>query len=262
MLGRGFGVDWVTLGPPDGQVHADQATVAAACQAARGAGCVVTIGSGTITDIGKAAAGRGTPLVVVQTATSVNGYADPFSVLLHHGVKRTSPSRWPDTLLVDPAILCAAPAELNRAGVGDLVSMFTSTADWYLAGAVGTDPSYDPAVARLSRRHGARLLALAASMAGGRDAEPGSSVTTGTGTSRGALPGVPGGRPPGPALPRRRFRGPVESSPGSARPRKRFPGVPGGHPHRSASQRKRFPGVPWSRPPGPALPPWPSWPAS
>ena len=196
VLGRGFGVDWVTLGPPDGQVHADEATVAAARRAAREAGCVVTIGSGTITDIGKAAAGQGTPLVVVQTATSVNGYADPFSVLLHRGVKRTSPSRWPDTLLVDPATLCAAPAELNRAGVGDLVSMFTSTADWYLAGAVGADPSYDQAVARLSRRHGARLLALAASLACGRDAEPGSSVTTGTGTSAEALPGGSGGSSP------------------------------------------------------------------
>src|SRR5712691_10303875 len=197
VLGRGFGVDWVTLGPPDGQVHADEATVAAARQAAREAGCVVTIGSGTITDIGKAAAGQGTPLVVVQTATSVNGYADPFSVLLHHGVKRTSPSRWPDTLLVDPAILCAAPAELNRAGVGDLVSMFTSTADWYLAGAVGADPSYDQAVAGLSRRHGARLLALAAGQADGREAEPGSGVTTGNGGSAEELPWGSGGSSPG-----------------------------------------------------------------
>jgi len=166
VLGRGFGVDWVTLGPPDGQVHADEPTVAAACQAARGAGCVVTIGSGTITDIGKAAAGNGMPLVAVQTATSVNGYADPFSVLLRHGVKRTTATRWPDTLLIDPSILTAAPAGLNRAGAGDLAAMFTSTADWYLAGAVGADPSYDQAVAGLSRRHGARLFTLAASLAG------------------------------------------------------------------------------------------------
>jgi glycerol-1-phosphate dehydrogenase [NAD(P)+] len=167
VLGRGFGVDWVTLGPPDGQVHADEPTVAAACRAARGAGCVVTIGSGTITDIGKAAAGSGTPLVAVQTATSVNGYADPFSVLLRHGVKRTTTTRWPDTLLIDPAILVACPAELNRAGAGDLTAMFTSTADWYLAGAVGADPSYDQAVAGLSRRHGARLMALAAGLLAG-----------------------------------------------------------------------------------------------
>jgi glycerol-1-phosphate dehydrogenase [NAD(P)+] len=85
-------------------------------------------------------------------------------VLLRRGVKRTTESRWPDTLLIDQAILAAAPAELNRAGVGDLASMFTSTADWYLAGAIGADPSYDQAVADLSRRHGARLLALAADL--------------------------------------------------------------------------------------------------
>ena len=117
VIGRGFGVEWVTVGPPDGRVHADGPTVAAARQAVDGAGCVVTIGSGTITDIGKFAAAAGTPLVVVQTATSVNGYADPFSVLLRNGVKRTSPSRWPDTMLIDPAILGGAPAELNQAGV-------------------------------------------------------------------------------------------------------------------------------------------------
>jgi glycerol-1-phosphate dehydrogenase [NAD(P)+] len=168
LLGRELGVvaDWVTVGPPDGQVHADEQTVAAAAEAAQGAGWVVSVGSGTVTDIGKAATAPGTPLVAVQTATSVNGYADPFSVLLRSGTKRTTPSRWPDTLLIDPAVLAGAPADLNRAGVGDLVSMFTSTPDWYLAGAAGLDPSYDQAVADLSRRDGDRLLALAPAMAG------------------------------------------------------------------------------------------------
>ena len=82
VLGRGFAVDWVTLGPADGQVHADEETVSAARKATAGAGCVVTIGSGTITDIGKVSTSIGTPLVAVQTATSVNGYADSFSVLI------------------------------------------------------------------------------------------------------------------------------------------------------------------------------------
>ena len=108
----------------------------AARQATAGAGCVVTMGSGTITDIGKAATRNGTPLVAVQTATSVNGYADSFSVLLHRGVKRTTPARWPDTLLIDAAILRAAPPDLNLARVGDLMAMFTATADWYLASAM------------------------------------------------------------------------------------------------------------------------------
>jgi glycerol-1-phosphate dehydrogenase [NAD(P)+] len=163
-----------------GTVHADEPTIAAAAAAAADAGCVVTVGSGTITDIGKAAAPGGTPLVAVQTATSVNGYADPFSVLLRHGVKRTTPSRWPDALVVDPAVLEDAPAELNRAGAGDLMAMFTATADWYLASAVSSphrpgpdphpgDPPYHPAVAGLARARGQRLLAMAPRLGAGPD---------------------------------------------------------------------------------------------
>ena len=83
--------------------------------------------------------------MAVQTATSVNGYADSFSVLLHRGVKRTTPARWPDTLLIDAAILRAAPPELNLAGVGDLMAMFTATADWYLASAMTDDSGHDAA---------------------------------------------------------------------------------------------------------------------
>ena len=185
VLGRGFAVDWVTLGPADGQVHADEETVSAARKATAGAGCVVTIGSGTITDIGKVSTSIGTPLVAVQTATSVNGYADSFSVLLRRGVKRTSASRWPDTLLIDPAILRAAPPELNRAGVGDLMAMFTATADWYLASAVSDachldtaaargEPHYNATVAGIVRAHGGRLLALAAGLTAdsARDGRP------------------------------------------------------------------------------------------
>jgi glycerol-1-phosphate dehydrogenase [NAD(P)+] len=196
VLGRGFAVDWATLGPADGQVHADERTLNAARQATAGAGCVVTIGSGTITDIGKAATRNGTPLVAVQTATSVNGYADPFSVLLHRGVKRTVPSRWPDTLLIDAAVLRAAPPDLNLAGVGDLMAMFTSTADWYLASAMSDDcghdtaaarsgPGYDATVAGIVRAHGGRLLALAADLAAGAgagaDARAGARAGAGAG---------------------------------------------------------------------------------
>jgi glycerol-1-phosphate dehydrogenase [NAD(P)+] len=165
-----FPVRWVVVGPAGGDVHADEPTVAAAAAAAAGAGCAITVGSGTITDIGKAAASDGAPLVAVQTATSVNGYADPFSVLLRHGVKRTTPSRWPDALVIDPAVLRDAPPELNRAGAGDLMAMFTATADWYLASVIGlapgpdlrpADPPYHPAVAALALARGPRLLALA-----------------------------------------------------------------------------------------------------
>jgi glycerol-1-phosphate dehydrogenase [NAD(P)+] len=182
-LDRSVAVDWVVVGPDDGQVHADEATVAAATAAAAGAGCVVTVGSGTITDIGKAAAPATAPLVTVQTATSVNGYADPFSVLLRHGVKRTTPSRWPDALVIDPAVLQDAPPDLNRAGAGDLMAMFTAPADWYLATVLSTpgteagDPPYRPTVAGLVRARGARLLELAATLSQPSPCAPHASAT-------------------------------------------------------------------------------------
>ena len=168
LTGGRFAIKWVVLGPADGSVHADEQTVAAARAQAAGACCVVTVGSGTITDIGKAAAAAGTALVAVQTATSVNGYADPFSVLLRDGVKRTTPTRWPDALIIDPDVLCGAPADLNLAGLGDMSAMFTATADWYLASVLRADgPPYSARVADLVRPHCERMLALTGDRADG-----------------------------------------------------------------------------------------------
>lgn len=166
LTGSRSGFNWAVIGPASGSLHADEQTVAAARAAAAGARCVVTVGSGTITDIGKAAAGPGSALVAVQTATSVNGYADPFSVLLRDGVKRTTPTRWPDALVIDPDILCGAPAGLNQAGAGDLAAMFTATADWYLAAVLRAGgPPYHEEVAALVRPHGDRMLALSGELA-------------------------------------------------------------------------------------------------
>jgi glycerol-1-phosphate dehydrogenase [NAD(P)+] len=82
-------------------------------------------------------------------------------------------------------VLLDAPPDLNRAGAGDLMAMFTATADWYLASAVhgqvppgpgpgdgpsrppgGSpgDPPYHPAVAELVRARGPRLLELASGL--------------------------------------------------------------------------------------------------
>ena len=101
-LGNRHDLQWCVIGAGL-DVHADAETVSTATAALSRADCAITVGSGTITDIGKAAVhaaagdGRAMPLVCVQTATSVNGFADPFSVLLRDGVKRTTASRtvWP-----------------------------------------------------------------------------------------------------------------------------------------------------------------------
>jgi glycerol-1-phosphate dehydrogenase [NAD(P)+] len=144
-------------------VHADEATVAAAAAAASGASVIITVGSGTVTDIGKAVAARlrDTAHVVVQTALSVNGYTDDQSVLLIDGVKRTTPTRWPDALFADTQLLAEAPLPLNLAGIGDLLAMFTAPADWRIASLVGMDERYSDDVVTMVRQHGPALLRAA-----------------------------------------------------------------------------------------------------
>ncbi|HEX4721766.1 MAG TPA: iron-containing alcohol dehydrogenase [Pseudonocardiaceae bacterium] len=157
------------------RAYADEATVERAVRGVAGAAAVVSVGSGTIADIGKvaAAAGGGLPHVIVQTAASVNGFADDRSVLLIDGVKRTVPSRWPDVLLIDPEIIAAAPPAMNLAGVGDLLAMYTAPADWYLASAIGVDESFAPSLVELVRPHGQRLLDIAGDIAIGAPAAVG-----------------------------------------------------------------------------------------
>lgn len=126
------------------ELHVSEGVVAAATQAVAEADVVVAVGGGTISDIAKLAADRsgGRPLVVVQTAASVDGYTDNVSVLLRDGVKRTVPSRWPDVVVADTEVIGAAPAAMNRAGYGEMTSMFTAPADWRLASLLGLDPSF------------------------------------------------------------------------------------------------------------------------
>jgi len=151
-----------------GLVHADEATLAAVRRDCEGASALVSVGSGTIADIGKAtAAALAIPHAIVQTAASVNGFADDRSVLLVHGVKRTVETAWPDALVIDPVVLADAPVALTQAGFGDLLATFTAPADWRLAQLVGQDDSYAPTVVALAREHGDTLLSIAPAVGAG-----------------------------------------------------------------------------------------------
>lgn len=122
------------------QISLDEATVEPAVAAVGSPGLLVSVGSGTVTDLGKVVSARcGAPLVAVQTAASVNGFADPLSVLVIGGAKRTKPSAWPAALVIDDRVVDAAPARLNRSGVGDAIAIWSAPADWYLACALGMD---------------------------------------------------------------------------------------------------------------------------
>ena len=144
----------------DGDVHADERTVAGAVEMARPADVIVSVGSGTVCDIGKVVAGD-RPHIVVQTAASVNGFADDQSVLLINGVKRTTHSGWPTALVVDADVLEGAPVLLNRSGLGDMISMFTAPADWYLSSLVDLDRGWSAEAAMMTRQYGDELRGLA-----------------------------------------------------------------------------------------------------
>lgn len=152
----------VRIGAPEVELHADAAAVEVATRASAGAGCVVAVGSGTVCDVAKEASrNAGAPFVVVQTACSVNAFSDDMAVLLVNGVKRTVPSRWPDAMTADLGVLAGAPAAMNRAGVGELLAMFTAPADWRLAAAVGMDDTFDQRVVALYRDGASALIEAA-----------------------------------------------------------------------------------------------------
>lgn len=146
VLSETFAVRTTVVQDGHTPLHATDDVLERATAAVIGADGVVAVGGGTISDIAKVAAGRaGVPaLVTVQTAASVDGYTDGVSVVLRDGVKRTIPSRWPDVVLADLDTITAAPPTMNTAGFGEVLSMFTGPADWYLASVVGLDPSFHP----------------------------------------------------------------------------------------------------------------------
>jgi glycerol-1-phosphate dehydrogenase [NAD(P)+] len=165
LLAQQFEVRRVVLGEGrEAQLHADEEVLAEARTAVSGADCVVVVGSGTVTDVCKEATVDGPPLVVVQSAASVNAFSDDVSVLLKSGTKRTVPSRWPDALIVDLRTLADAPPAMNLAGFGDIISMWSAPADWYLASAVGMDESYHPAPVAMLYKQGRDLLDNAAAL--------------------------------------------------------------------------------------------------
>jgi glycerol-1-phosphate dehydrogenase [NAD(P)+] len=95
---------------------------------------LVVVGSGTLTDIVRYAAhGAGCDYVSVPTAASMDGYASSVAALERDGVKLTLPARAPAAIFADPRIVAAAPPELTRAGIGDLLAKTTARVDWLAA---------------------------------------------------------------------------------------------------------------------------------
>lgn len=107
----------------------------------------VAVGSGVITDIVRYAAHLSDiDFVSVPTAASMDGYASGVAAMEVDGVKVTYPARPPVAILADPGVLAAAPPELTRAGIGDLLGKATAQVDW-LAAHLLYGESYDEGIA-------------------------------------------------------------------------------------------------------------------
>jgi glycerol-1-phosphate dehydrogenase [NAD(P)+] len=131
---------------------------------------VVGLGGGLALDAAKFVARRvGVPLVQVPSSASNNACFTRTSGCLEHG--RRAPMRdgpVPEAVVVDHDLIARAPARLNRAGIGDLLSSHSALPDWELAHRAGRDVDWDPAVRDRTRRELDRLAALAPEVGAGR----------------------------------------------------------------------------------------------
>lgn len=97
-------------------------------------GIAIAVGAGTVNDIAKFASFKlGREYIAVPTAASMNGYTSTIAAVLVGGVKRTLPCDQPVAIFADTNVLQAAPAHLNQAGFGDLLSKPVSQGDWILS---------------------------------------------------------------------------------------------------------------------------------
>ena len=132
LRAAGYGVNRVCLPSP---CAPDTEAVAAARESIRPeTGFVVGVGSGTVNDLAKLAASDAErPYVACPTAPSMNGYPSPIAAILVEGVKRTLPATPPVAIVADLDVVASAPREMIQAGLADLLSKTTATADWRMS---------------------------------------------------------------------------------------------------------------------------------
>lgn len=100
--------------------------------------CIVGLGGGQAIDVAKYCAWRlGVPLFQVPTALSVNAPFAHRAAVRVEGVVHYVGFARPEAVYIDFGVIQAAPAILNRTGVGDIFCYYTAHADWRLAEQAG-----------------------------------------------------------------------------------------------------------------------------
>ena len=112
---------------------------------------VIGVGSGVINDIGKIVAHvSGKRYVVVATAPSMDGYASASSSMSIAGLKVSLPSKCADIIVGDTDILCEAPIEMMRAGLGDMLAKYVAICEWRISNLINGE-EYQEDVADMVR---------------------------------------------------------------------------------------------------------------
>lgn len=137
---------------PQKRVYADAAPVGqAVMHFDKSCDLIVGVGTGTINDICKIMAGiSGRPYIIVGTAPSMDGFASDTSSMVVDGLKSSLPSAGAQAIIGDSEILAAAPMEMIRAGLGDMLAKYISICEWRLSHEINGE-YYCPQVAQLVR---------------------------------------------------------------------------------------------------------------
>ncbi len=133
-------------------------------------GVIVGLGGGMALDAAKWCAWRtGRPLVLAPGVVSVDAVVTNAVAVREAGGVVYRGFVVAEAIILDPDFVRQAPARLNRAGVGDLVSIHTGLHDWRLGAAAGAIP-FDDGIAAAAAAVLDRVEALAPAIGGVTDA--------------------------------------------------------------------------------------------
>lgn len=95
---------------------------------------IVGVGSGTLNDLSKFISKKiGLNYAIVATAPSMDGFASVGSALITNDLKTTYDCHVPTAIFGDLDVLCNAPMEMIKAGLGDIIGKYNCLVDWKIA---------------------------------------------------------------------------------------------------------------------------------
>ncbi len=131
---------------------------------------VIGVGGGSAMDTAKWLSwSTGVPLFQIPSLPSVNACFTRMTALRDAGGVRYEGDAVPERVLVDFDLLAAAPPELVRGGIGDVLSCHTAHFDWKLGDAAGRDAPWDDHAGAMSLTYLDELERLAPLLATGDD---------------------------------------------------------------------------------------------